>query len=310
MSSTSLKVHSSVKYSADLHSAQIWKTLVDLLFETAAPLAVYSTMSIETGLSCLALSTNNRRKISENNSDHFISDIFYELSLRVPDDSEQSKLDLLEYILNKGVERNIIVDHVAYSLAVGKFPKHIDKDKLNKFVAGYLKDYDTFKQDIVYRYFNLTKTFANRNHHNKSSHGLHSEKDDMFHVYLISAMRAVDRFIPTKGTITEYIQTWFQNAKGSSDYMVYDGEAISINRTVRRNLQEGDKQVLNTKAIPLQDRENSIPDDVNTEDKMNTTYPKFSRHLAKLKNSTIIFLAMNLPYVLSPEQIAKIKAAR
>jgi hypothetical protein len=87
---------------------------------------------------------------------------------------------------------------------------------------------------------------------------------------------------------------------------VYDGEALSVNRTVRRQLQEGDLNI-NTKSIPLEDRENSIPDEFNTEERMNSTYPEFSRHVARLPNSTIMFLALNLPYILTKEQIERLK---
>lgn len=306
MSSSQLKLHDKVKYSVDLHSDEIWKILNGLLYEAAAPLAVYGTMSIETGLSCLALSTDNRRQVAYIKSEDFISEIFYELSLRVPDDSEQSKLDLLDFMLSKGVERNIIVDHIAYSLAITNLPSYIDRKKLNTFVNKYLQDYDTFKQDIVYRYYNFTEAHANRNFHAKSLNGLRSSKPDMFHVYVISAMRAIDRFIPYEGTITNYITRWFENAKGSSDYIVYDGEAITVNRTVRRSIQNGEK-VLNTKAIPLEDRENLIPDESNTEESMNSTYAEFSRHAAKLPSSTIMFLALNLPYILSEEQLERLK---
>lgn len=307
MSSSKLRVNKNIKYSKDLSSNEIWKVLISLLYEAAAPLAVYGDMSIETALSCLALSTDNRRKISDKKSEKFLEEIFYELSMRVGDeDADQSKLELLEFILNKGVERNIIVDHIAYSLALTRFPKYIDTKKLRNFVDKYLSDYDTFKQDIVYRYYHVTEAYANKNYYAKLASGLKATKSDMFHVYLISAMRAIDRFIPTRGPLTTDIENWFQNARGSSDYIVYDGEAISINRAVRRSLHEGNK-VLNTKSIPLEDRENTIKDDQNTEENFYNTYTEFSRHVAKLPNSTILFLALNIKYSLSSEQINRIK---
>jgi len=280
--------------------------LIALLYEAAAPLAIYGDMAIETGLSCLALSTNNRRKISEDNSEQFISDIFYELSLRVTDDRQESRLSLLKYILNRGVERNVIVDHIVFSLSTAQFPNYIDRGKLRQFVSDYLQDYARFKQDVVFRYYNFAESHANKNQRAKSNHGLKTSKSDMLNVYIISLSRAIDRFIPTKGTLTSYIEQWFQNAKGSSDYVVYDGEALSVNRTVRRTLQEGGMN-LNTKAIPLEDRENTIPDEFNTEEKMNSTYASFARHVARLPNSTIIFLALNLPYILTKEHIDRLK---
>lgn len=307
MSSSKLRVNKNIKYSKDLSSNEIWKVLISLLYEAAAPLAVYGNMSIEAALSCLALSTDNRRKISDKKSDKFLEEIFYELAYRISDEenTEQSKLDLLEYILNKGVERNIIVDHIVYSLTLTKFPRFIDNKKLRNFVNKYLSDYDLFKQDIVYRYYHVTEAYANKNYYAKLASGLKSSKNDMFHVYLISAMRAIDRFIPTKGPLTTDIENWFQNARGSSDYIVYDGEAISVNRAVRRSIHEGN-QLINTKSVPLEDRSNSLRDEYNTEDSFYNTYTEFSRHVARLPNSTILFLALNIKYTLNSEQINRI----
>lgn len=307
MSNSKLRVNKNVKYSKDLNASELWQVLYNLLYEAAAPLAVYGNMSIETALSCIALSTDNRRQISENKSKDFLEDIFYELSLRVGDESnvEESKLELLKFILNKGVERNVIVDHIAYSLSLTTFPKFISKRKLQNFVLQYLRDYDTFKRDLVWRYYYLTESYANRNYYAKRSSGLNSSQEDMLHVYLISMMRALDRFILSKATLTVNIENWFQNARGSSDFIVYDGEALSVNRAVRKSLHEGNK-VLNTKGIPLEDRENTLMDEQNGENTFYNTYTDFTKHIAKLSNSTILFLALNIEYPLSSEQISRI----
>ena len=53
MSSSKLRVNKNIKYSKDLSSNEIWKVLISLLYEAAAPLAVYGDMSIEAALSCL-----------------------------------------------------------------------------------------------------------------------------------------------------------------------------------------------------------------------------------------------------------------
>lgn len=303
----SLRQHKDIKWSRDLTSYQIWTVMNSLLYEAAAPLCVYSNMSIETALSCLALSTNNRRRIAAANPDKLIVQLFYELSQRVEpcNSGPESKLDMLEYLINNGIERNIIVDHIAYSLQSDSLREvGIAKKKLKKHVAVYLKDYDTFKRDVVFRYYHLISTFANNNHYNKSKSGLKSTKDDMKHVYIISAMRAIDKFIPFKGTLTSYIQTWFQNAEGSSDFIVYDGEAFSLNRNVRKSVQDGDKEI-NNKAIPIHDREDSISDDEAV--KEINIFPEFSRHIAKLPNAPLVFIAQNLPYSLSMDQKKRIE---
>lgn len=304
-----LRQHSSIKWSKDLTSYQVWTVLNGLLYEAAAPLCVYGNMSVETALSCLALSTNNRRRIAASNPDKLITQLFYELSQRVEpvNSGPDSKLDLLEYLINNGIERNIIVDHIAYSLQsdTACFKEAgIARKKLKRHVNTYLRDYETFKRDVVFRYYHLISTFANNNHYNKSKSGLKSTKDDMFHIYIISAMRAIDKFIPFKGTLTSYIQTWFQNAEGSSDFIVYDGEAFSLNRNVRKSVQDGEKEI-NNKAIPIHDREDTISDEEAV--KEINVFPEFSRHIARLPNAQLVFIAQALPYTLSDEQKKRIK---
>lgn len=310
-----LRQHGSIKYSKDLSSYQIWLVLNNLLTEAAAPLVAYSNMSIETALSCLSISTDNRRKIAYYKSEVMLTKLFCELSQFVDTDknkptTEDQKLDLLEYLLNNGVERNIVIDHIAYSLSnlsKDSFIKtNMDFTKLVRHVEIYLELYETFKQDVVFRFYYLVNTFSNKNHYVKSLSGLNTSKEEMFHAYIISTIRAIDRFIPYEGTIASYIQTWFQNAQGSSDFIIYDDEAFNLKRGIRKSIQDGDKQI-NNKVIPIDDKENDIhsiiDDSVSTEI---STFPEFSRHIAKLPNSTIVYLAQALPYILSKEQIERI----
>ena len=308
-----LRQHGGIKYSKDLSSYQIWLVLNNLLSEAAAPLVAYSNMSVETALTCLNISTDNRRKIAYYKSEEMLTRLFGELSQFVDTNktaSEDQKLDLLEYLLNNGVERNIVIDHIAYSLAnlsKDSFIKQtMDFTKLVRHVELYLELYETFKQDLVFRFYYLISTFSNKNHYVKSLSGLNTSKEEMLHAYMISTIRAIDRFIPYEGTITSYIQTWFQNAQGSSDFIIYDDEAFNLKRGIRKSIQDGDKHI-NNKAIPIDDKENdiySIVDESISTDM--SSFPEFSRHAANLPNATVVFLAQALPYILSKEQIERI----
>lgn len=282
--------------------------MVNLLYEAAAPLAVYADMSMETALSCLALSSDNRRRTTEEEQEELMTQLFGELARRVDRNqlTEESKLQLLEFILHSGIERNIIVDHIAYTLRQKKeFPSPINSKKLYKHVRKYLSDFEEFKQDILFRYYYLIETFANRNQYSKNNVGLTTTKTDMLHSYMISSFRAIDRFIPTKGTLTSQIQVWFRNAEGASTFIVYDNEAFSMKRNVRQSVQKGGIK-LNNKAISIHDREDSIADDSPSE--MNI-FPEFSRHIARLPNASLVFVAQNIPYVLSHEQVRRIASS-
>lgn len=297
-----LRQHEGVKYSKGLTSFQIWQVMNELLYEAAAPLCAMGNMSVETVLSCLNISTNYRRMISAEEPDHLMEAFFVELC-RDTAYTEESRLELLNLLLQKGVERNIIVDHIVYALQTSTFP-HVSRPKLYAHVGLYLEQYEEFKRDVVFRYYHYIESFANRNYHAKKNRGLRSSKGDMFHVYVISSMRAIDRFIPFKGTLTKNIQNWFKNAEGSSDFITYDNEAVSLNRSVRKQIQDGSLS-LNNKAIPVHDRENTL---AQTEDEtLDQSFAEYSRSLANLPNSTIVFLAQNLPYTLSAKQCAEIE---
>lgn len=298
-----LRQHPDVKYSRDLSSYQIWEVMNNLLREASAPLCSYASMSVEMALSCMSISTKNRRRISKHkNADELLTDLFAEVCRDTVHD-EDMKLDLLDVLIQKGIERNIVVDHITFSLQTSKF-QHIDRTKLYKHVGVYLDSYDKFKRDVVFRFYYFIQTFANRNHYVKNINGLKCTKDDMFHVYMISSLRAIERFIGDKGTITKYIETWFQNAEGSSDFIVFDNEAFSLNRAVRKEIQSGERDI-NNKAIPVHDRENTLAAPAPPGD---NNFEEYSRLLANLPSSTIVFLAQNLPYHLSAEQIRRIEA--
>jgi hypothetical protein len=308
MSKSPLREHKEIRWTKHLNSYQLWSTIVDLLYEAAAPLAVYANMSMETALSCLALSTDNRRKITEEAQDELMVQLFDELAQRVDyhQVTEESKLLLLEFILYSGIERNIVVDHIAYTLRQPRaVPEPINVKKLFKHVRQYLANYEEFKQDILFRYYYFIQTFAHKNQYSKETVGLHTTQTDMLHAYMISSFRAIDRFIPTKGTLTSQIESWFKHAEGASSFVMYDNEAYSLNRNVRKSIQDGSKPI-NNKAISIHDREDSIADESPLE---MSVFPEFSRHIAKLPNASLVFVAQNIPYTLNKDQVQRIYAS-
>jgi hypothetical protein len=302
--SQNLKFHKDIKYSKDLTSLQIWQVFNKLLYEASAPLTVYGQFSIETAISCLILSTNNRRAIAADKANVFLSKVFVEVIKAVEHKDEEHKLSLLNMLFENGVERNIFTDHISISLKYIDLPKHIDRSKLSKHVHNYVEDYNKFKRDVLFRYYYMTQRSSHKNQYVKAINGLNSSPEENFHVYMISAMRAVDRFIPYKATLTAYIKQWFKNAEGSSDFMVYDGEAFSVNRSARKSIHDG-KLELNNSAIPIEDRENFLVDEEAVYD-TGSNIDDFLRICALQPNATLVFLAQAFPYKLNEEQKSRI----
>lgn len=277
------------KYSTDLSSVQIWNILNSLLFEILAPAVAHSGLSSEITLSCIAASTNGKRKISGLDQEQFISLCFTELILTEVKNSPETKIGLLNSLLSAGVERNIIYEYAQRCLVQPPIIPNADPEKYQRHVEHYIRLYDTFRRDVVGRFHNLTEFVAKRNHYAKNQHGLSAEVLEHYNVFTLSLMRAIDKFVPWRGTITSYILHWFENAKGASSYMVYNDEAFGLNRGTRKQVHDGDLDIHN-KVIPLSDRENSIPDDseqIETDTLLT---------IAKIPHATLLFFDNALPY--------------
>lgn len=226
---------------ANMTSFETWSVLCYLLNEALHPAVVYSDVAFEIASSCMALSTSAKRKISAHSSQELLEWLFNEILSCVVDPSADKKHALVTELLERGVERNILYDYALRVRVIGvksNNPK-IDGRKIIKHTDIYLNLYEEFRMDLVRRYTAFTETSAKRNNAIKSKGGLLSSEGDQVNVYTISMLRAIDKFVPYKGTLTSYIQQWFLNAEGASSYMSYTDEAYSMPRQARKQVQEG-----------------------------------------------------------------------
>lgn len=226
---------------ANMTSFETWSVLCYLLNEALYPAAIYSDIAFEIASSCMALSTSAKRKISAHSSQELLEWLFNEILSCAVDPSPDKKHNLITELLERGVERNILYDYALRVRVVGiklDNPK-IDGRKIVKHTDIYLSMYEEFRMDLVYRYTAFTEVSAKRNNAIKSKGGLLSSEGDQVSVYSISMLRAIDKFVPYKGTLTSYIQQWFMNAEGASSYMTYTDEAYSMPRQARKQVQEG-----------------------------------------------------------------------
>lgn len=299
-----MKKNQRIKH-ANMTSFETWSVLCYLLNEALHPAIIYSDLCFEIASSCMALSTSAKRKISAHTSQEFLEWLFNETLYCIADPSQDKKHGLITELLERGVERNILADYALRVRTIGVNPNdpRVDARKIIKHADIYLTLYEEFRMDIVYRYMEFTETAARRNNAIKSYGGLISSEGDQVNVYTISMLRAIDKFVPYKGTLAPYIQQWFLNAEGASSYMTYTDEAYSMPRAARKSVQEGTLTNRN-RAVPL-----SVDSGVNTlvskqimQDSMVPESPLLSldskalQSIAQLPKATLLWLLYELPF--------------
>lgn len=276
-------------HSTDLSSSQIWSVLNSLLFEALAPVVANSDVGMEIGLSCLSMSANAKRRISGLEQTEFMQVCFNVLLQAAVIPTEDNRIAVLTQLLDKGLERNIPYEYAQRSLVHPPLSYPHDLPKLHRHIYLYVSMYDQFRQDVVNRYSALTAFSARRNFYAKNQFGLSADEEEHYHVFVLSLMRAIDKFVPWRGTLASYILAWFENAKGASQFMVYSDEVFGLTRAIRKQVHEGGTDIRN-RVIPLSDRENSIPDETDLVD------IGVLLNVANMPNATLLFLAKGLPF--------------
>lgn len=287
-----------VKYSNDLSSYNIWAVLCELLKRIAIPLFTFSDTGKETMLSCVSLTANKSRKISYKDADETLPIMFHLAAKAYKED-----MTYIDEFFETGVERNILEDHIKKFILSDKplNNSRIDKEKLIKHIDSYLDLYYTFRTDVLHRYRYLIEAMANRDCAIKAKQGLVMNPESMQNNYFLVTYRAIDKFAPNKGTLTSYIKQWIPAAR-SSRFILYDGEAIDVDRSERQKIHNLQSDI-KTKAIPIEDRQDELLiDPIDIEDNSSVHYS------AKHKYATLLFLNHNLEYPLNKKQRERIHA--
>ena len=293
-----------IKYSNDLTSHQIWSILINLLMDAAHPLCVISgDFLFDLMGSVCNLSTTSRRKIAAVESPDMLPWIANKLVELAANNTPERRVVVFNELMQKGLERQIVVDHIVMTLQRVKDTAPYDPYKLDRHIQHFLTMYERFRKDVFNRYYELMVTAANKNHFVKSNSGLNISKQDMINTYTIAVYRAIDKFVPFKGTLTSYIQTWFQYAEGGSSYTIYDNEAVSINRDVRRRVRE-EELPIKTQAVNFDLVANIMETDEETEQDLYLS--NIAPHLAPLENSSLPFIIFGLKHQLTDDDKADI----
>lgn len=299
-----MKKNSKIKH-ANMTSFETWSVLCYLLNEAIYPAVVYSDLSFEIASSCMSLSTSAKRKISAHTSQELLEWLFNQTLACVADPSPEKKHVLVTELLERGVERNIISDYAMRIRTIGITPNNhkVDVRKIVRHTDIYLGLYEAFREELVYRYLDFTEHAARRNNAVKVKSGLISSEGDQVNVYMISLARAIDKFVPYKGTLTNYIQQWFMNAEGASSYMSYTDEAYSMPRTARKQVQEGIIHNRN-KVIPIDVGEGGsklvakqVMQDSMAEDTfLSSIDPKALQSISQLPKASLLWILFDLPW--------------
>lgn len=299
-----MKKDSKVKH-ANMTSFETWSVLCYLLNEAIYPAVVYSDLSFEIASSCMSLSTSAKRKISAHTSQELLEWLFNETLACVADPSPDKKHALVTELLERGVERNIVSDYAMRVRTIGITPNNhkVDVRKVMKHTDLYLTMYEQFRDELVYRYLAFTENAARKNNAIKMKNGLLSSEGDQVQVYVVSLARAIDKFVPYKGTLTNYIQQWFMNAEGASSYMSYTDEAYSMPRQARKQVADGIIHNRN-KVIPMGMGDDAhvlvskqmMQDSAGEDNFLSSIDPKAMQSISQLPKASLLWMVYDLPY--------------
>lgn len=290
-----------IKYSAGLTSHQIWKILIGLILEAGRPLCYISGDFLFDLLGSVCnLSTSSRRKVASAESPDTLPWVATKLVELAANNTADRRVAVYEELLQKGIERNIVVDHIVMTLRHLEDTDPYDPYKLDKHVQTYLNMYESFRKDVFNRFYDLMVFAANKNHFLKKRSGLNISKLDMVNTYTIAVYRAIDKFVPFKGTLTSYIQTWFQFAEGGSSFTMYDNEAVSINRDVRRKVRE-DEVSIKTQGINFDLVSNTMQSSGNSEEELYLS--TVANQISMLDYVPILFVIFGLKYTFDEDDI-------
>jgi hypothetical protein len=89
-----------------------------------------------------------------------------------------------------------------------------------------------FRNMIVEKFIRLAKVEANKA---ASNTALNISKEDLHKGFIMSMFKAIDKYDSASGTLTNYIQMWFMDAKTNQNYHE-EGVAYSIPTQLRRKL--------------------------------------------------------------------------
>ena len=287
-------------------SKQISDTLDDILFRAVKPI-LFNTYHVEKTLAEILsfVCVNNRRKIS-NLSQQNLVDALYTIIIAA---DNNVKLKILQSIrlersiyfailssfekisetyfkafyglLNSPSAENKAICEQAIEQIDNYFGK---KTSLPLFYTFRRSKYwhesaSTFKGMVVEKFVKLA---YNESKKAASNTRLDIDSNDIFKNYVLSISKAIDKYDPDKGTLTQYIKWWFMDAGLSSNNSHEYGVAYKVPTQIRKALLSSNRGFTNF---------NSILDDENF---ANTSEPSVLDNLIDVETKkSIIRLCMH-----------------
>jgi hypothetical protein len=125
-----------------------------------------------------------------------------------------------------------------------------------RHISLLMKDMLRFRGEVIARYNPLIKTKASSFVWGRGTQGIIVENNDAAQNFTMAATRAVDKFLPTAGSLTTYVTLWLKDASNSG-FTQPLAEAYRLSRSARKRIHTetvatGSAKTSN-KSIPLED---------------------------------------------------------
>lgn len=240
---------------ASLSSEQISQVLDKLLFLMMEPVVLYTDYGFELAASLLSLLQNNRRRVCGGDRQVAVTQLFTALCLR---DREL----LLKALIENKFERNLLLYYVGLTIECNGadsewnssvvYPPDlaVEYGPLKTHLVYVHGLYNTFREMIIERYNPIIKSQASRIMYRKELTGITVSKKDALQNCLLAAIKALDKFHASQGTLTTYLIKWVSSSISSS-FSMGIGESFTITRNARTRIAKG-SLALNNMSVDIE----------------------------------------------------------
>lgn len=157
-------------------------------------------------------------------------------------------------------------------------PKHLSASY--KTVAFNFDKYLKFKEMVIQKYLKFAVMESNKAAKYSQSK---IDSEDMFKNMVMAINKAISKYDPRKGTLTQYVKNWFMDAKTNTKYDSHIGEVFSLSASGRRSVA---KKYHNNESSFVNFVVNIEDENLNIEDESITPEDRiFQKNTLKLYNT-------------------------
>ena len=174
-----------------------------------------------------------------------------------------------------------------------------------RWCLPYLNTYLQFKERIVAKYIKYAYREATIATYNTK---LFIDPKELFKNLLLAIDKAIDKFDANRGTLTSYINQWMMSAKSAPEFNHQYNVSYDLPANVRKLMEKSGISLTNM-STTINEMHHEI-EDLDLSDKMSSIGGKdktFLRCLREIKGIKVTYLALDIPIILTDQEVTNLK---